>query len=164
MSGARKTVVSMLVTAALATTGVASAQAEKPQPQAAKQVVAAGEGRAQFTPSVPDPAPPVQFGRAWTVVLEDARQQIDALTSQALSASAQPRRVEAPSAARPQVQAEVAETSTHAAQGNETTLTRWDEVQVFGEPLLVRARGTTFGRWDAGVVPAVGVRFPLPFH
>ncbi|EYF05938.1 hypothetical protein [Chondromyces apiculatus] len=164
MSGARKTVVSMLVMAALATTGVASAQTEKPQPQAAKQVVAGGEGGAQFMPSVLDPAPPAQLGRAWVVVLEDARQQLDALTNQALRASAQPRGVEAMSAARPQVQAEVAETSTHAAQGNETTLTRWDDVQVFGEPLLFRARGTTFGRWDAGVLPAVGVRFPLPFH
>lgn len=193
MSGARKSVVSMLVMAALATTGVAAAQTGAPQAkpgaQAAKQaatgqVVAGGGGGAQLTPSVtsapsvpPVPsvtsvpalteqAPPVQLGRAWAVVLADARQQLDALTSQALDASAKGRAVEAEVSGRDAPQAEVRaaveDTAVPAAQVNETTLSRWDEVQVFGEPLLFRARGTTFGRWDAGVVPAVGVRFPLP--
>ncbi|AKT37042.1 hypothetical protein [Chondromyces crocatus] len=166
MVGASRTLGLALFAAALAGAGMAAAQTEKtlvgPTKPAAPAATVPSEQRVKLQgDSVLEGIPPRQLGRDWVEVVEDVRQQLSAAQQAAAAVPPQEEPAREPS---PEAQANPGEPGAPAQvpEPNTTTLHHWRTVRVFAEPVVFRERSTTFGRWDTGVLPGLGVRFPLP--
>lgn len=154
-----------LSAAILLSPGLALAQTGGAAPRAAPQAGADGFG-AQVT-SIMEGSPPAQLGRAWAEVVEEVRQRLTALEEGAASGAgraAPARRAPLPlvDVERPEVLTDEPGAGALLREQNETVIRRWGQVQLFGQPIEVRERSTTFGGSEQGVVPGLGLRLPIP--
>lgn len=132
---------------------------------------AAGDGFATKVASIMEGSPPAQLGRAWAEVVAEVRERLTALEKAAAAARAAsagravpPRRAPVPliPVGQPEVLTNEPGAGGRITEQNERVFRRWGQVQLFGQPIEIRERSTTFGGWEQGVLPALGLRLPIP--
>lgn len=155
-----------LSAAVLLSPGLALAQTGGAPPRAAEQT--GGDRFAAQVTSIMEGSPPAQLGRVWAEVVEEVRQRITELEKAAAEArtagAAAPRRAPLPlvRADEPEVLTDEPGAGALITEQNEWVIRRWGPVQLFGQPIEVRERSTTFGGWEQGVLPGLGIRLPIP--